>query len=286
MRKIIILQFLALLFIAMMVGACSGLSLAPATQTVSPLPLTRTPTPTPTRTRIWFPATATPVRQSTRAVVIETPDQRPLSNTILVEDDFSVPNRWTTTRTEYGTIAYGLDELTIALNQKRMSLYSFFLEPIPDQYYLEMSVAPSLCKGEDLYGIAFRVQSNSDFYRLVLRCDGQIRVDLIRGGSVVTIVEQPSSGQLRPGALQDIPVALWLNETDVQVFIDGVYQFNVDQLLWRTGGIGVYARNVCDTPLTVSFSQFILREGQAFPPTPVPTWTPLPAPTKTPLKHP
>lgn len=286
MRKIIILQFLALLFIVMIVGACSGLNLAPATQTASPLPLKRTPTPTPTPTRIWFPATATPLRQPTRAALIATLDQRPLSNTILIEDDFSVPGRWTTTRTEYGSVAYGLDELTIALKQKRTSLYSFFLEPVPDQYYLEMFVTPSLCKSEDLYGVAFRVQSNSDFYRLVLRCDGQIRVDLIRGGSVVTIVEQPTSGQLRPGALQEIPVALWLNANEVQVFIDGVYQFNVDQLLWRTGGIGVYARNACDTPLTVSFSQFILREGHAFPPTPVPTWTPLPAPTKTPLKRP
>ena len=267
----------------MAIGACSGFGLVPATQTASPLPLASTPTPIPTPTRIWFPATETPMRQPTRAGLIATPDQRPLSNAILIEDDFSAPGRWTTTQTEYGSIAYGLDELTIALHQKRTSLYSFFLEPVPDHYYLEMLVTPSLCKGEDLYGVAFRVQSNSDFYRLVLRCDGQIRIDLIRGGSVVTIVEQPSSGQLRPGAMQEIPVALWLNETEVQIFIDGVYQFHVDQLLWRAGGIGVYARNANDSALTVNFSEFILREGQAFPSTPVPTWTPLPAPTKTPL---
>jgi len=282
MRKFIILRFLALLFIAMIVGACSGFSLVLATQTVSPLPLTRTPTPTPTSTRVWFPVTETPLPQTTRAVLSATLDQRPLSNAILIEDDFSVPGRWTTSRTEYGSVAYGLDELTIALNQERTSLYSFFLEPVPDQYYLEMLVNPSLCKGEDLYGVAFRVQSNSDFYRLVLRCDGQIRVDLIRGGSVVTIVEQPSSGQLRPGAMQEIPIALWLNADEVQVFIDGIYQFRVDGLLWRTGGIGVYARSANDSALTVNFSEFIVREGKAFPPTPVPTWTPLPPPTKTP----
>ena len=286
MRKPIILNFLILLIIVVMVSACNDFSLAPATQTVSPLPFTRTPTPTPTPTRIWFPATETSIPQPTRAVLIATLDQRPLSNTILIEDDFSVPGRWTTSSTEYGSVAYGLDELTIALNQARTSLYSFFLEPVPNQYYLEMLVNPSLCKGEDLYGVAFQVQSNSDFYRLVLRCDGQIRVDLIRGGSVVTIVEQPSSGQLRPGAMQEIPIALWLNANEVQVFIDGIYQFRVDGLLWRTGGIGVYARSAYDSALTVNFSEFILREGQAFPPTPVPTWTPLPAPTKTPLNRP
>lgn len=284
MRKFIILHLLALLFITLVVGACSGFSQVPATQTASPLPFTKTPTPTPTQ--VWFPVTKTPPLHQTQAVLIATLDQRPLSNAILIEDDFSTPDRWTTIRTEYGSVAYGLDELTIALNQERTSLYSFFLEPVPDQYYLEMLVNPNLCKGKDLYGVVFRVQSNSDFYRLVLRCDGQIRVDLIRGGSVVTIVEQSSSGQLRAGAMQEIPIALWLNAKEVLIFIDGIYQFRVDRLLWSTGGIGVFARSASDSALTVSFSEFILREGQVFPPTAVPTWTPLPAPTKTPLNRP
>ena len=281
-----ITRWLGFLLSAWLLIACSELDFLIPTPDPTATPITPTVTSTATATRIWFPATQTPLPQPTRPTLTPTPDQRPIDNLMLFEDDLSEQTRWTTSLTNYGSVAYGKQELTIAINQERQSLYSFFLETVPSNYYLEMMVSPSLCKGEDLYGIAFRVQSNSDFYRLVMRCDGQLRVDLVRGGGVVTVSEQRYSGQLRPGPLQSIPVALWINGSTVQIFIDDVYQLSVNNLMWTSGGVGVYARSAAETALTVNFSDFVVREGDTFPPTPVPTWTALPSPTKTPLKRP
>jgi hypothetical protein len=221
-----------------------------------------------------------------RPTMTPTVDQRPISGAILISDDFSETTRWGISSTAYGSAAYGNGELTIALREPRRSLYSFFQEPVPADYYLEMTVNPSLCRGEDLFGVVFRVQSDSQFYRFSLRCDGPVRIELIQNSSVVPVAVLEVSSAFRPGPMQDFKVALWLQGDEARIFINDVYQVSAYRLRWQTGNIGVFARSAGENALTVNFSEMVLRESTAFPPTPIPSETPLASPTRTPLKQP
>jgi hypothetical protein len=132
----------------------------------------------------------------------------------------------------------------------------------------------------------FRSQSSSDFYRVSLRCDGQIRLELIQGTAVVPLSVVESSGALLPGPLQQIRVALWLYGREVRAYVNDVFMFSENRLRWQTGGLGVFARTGTGKALTVNFSDLEMRESSAFPPTPFPTMTPEPIATATPLRRP
>jgi hypothetical protein len=244
---------------------------------------TSTPTLTqpPTATIDWFPATATPTRAPTNTIQ-PTPDQRPALGEVSLTDDFSDPTTWQTFDNNQGTAAYGKGDLTIAVSQPRGYLASMDKQALLTDFYLEMTLSPSLCRGDDAYGLLFRAATSLDAYRLLFNCSGLVRLERMVGGKPVPLHDWEASGQVPPGSPLEIRVGVWAVKNEMRVFVNDFYQFAVRDPVHRTGGIAVFARSGGTNALTVSFSNLMVRSIVADQ---VPTFAPAtPIPTQTPRK--
>lgn len=244
-----------------------------------PLP-TSTPPPfeTATPTIIWFPASPTP----TRVPVIPaqpTPDQRPAIGEIVLTDDFITEKNWQTIETSAGAVAYGKGDLTIAISKPFEYLSSLNKEILLTDFYLEMTLSPSLCRGNDSYGLLFRAATGFDNYRLLFNCSGMVRLERMIDGKPVPLRDWEASGQVPPGSPLKIRVGIWSVRNELRFFINDFYQFNARDPVYTNGGIGVFARSGGQNALTVSFSDLVIHD---IVPEQVPTFappTPIPSPT-------
>lgn len=220
---------------------------------------TSTPTLTTTPTVVWFPPTETPTPFPT-PVITPTADMRPKIGKILFEDDFSSQTGWTLTQSQAGSVAYGNNELTIAIAETNAYLFSILEAPTFTDFYLEITAAPSLCKEVDEYGVLFRVSPAIDYYRLSLSCNGQIRVDRIIGGQASSPQPWVLSGAVPPGAPSSSVLGISAVGDDMQFFVDGKYQFSIQDPLLTSGGVGVFARSTNNQAVTVNFSDLVVYE--------------------------
>jgi hypothetical protein len=257
-------------------GCLAGLDLPTST----PVPPTATATiiPTSTATIIWFPATATFTPAPTR-MQSPTPDMRPVKGPVLLEDPFTDKKLWTTGRTGVGSIAYGNGDLTLAVALDHGTLASLRKSPQLDNFYLEIDAQPSLCRSDDAYGLLLRASTTQDFYRLMVTCNGQLRLERVKGGRSVPLQDWVSSGQVFPGGMMRYRLSVWAQGQEMRVFVNDVYQFSAKDPVWNSGAVGVFARSASDTPLTVSFSNMVVYgTGAAQPIAPLKA---LPSPTST-----
>ena len=159
--------------VACIISACTPIQTPlPPEPTGTAQPATATPTPT----IVWFPPTSTPTFLPTPVV---TPTQElslPFGD-ILLSDNFSESGMWTLGQTVQASAALGVNELTLALHQPDGYLYSLRQEPLLDDFYLEITASPNLCRDADEYGLLLRVSPSLDFYRFSLSCNGQARLD-------------------------------------------------------------------------------------------------------------
>jgi hypothetical protein len=245
--------------------ACIPVNLIEPTET--PIP-TRTETPTPTI--VWFPPSAT----STQLLIptpTGTPEMNPGVGRVLLEDDFSDKEVWDIATSESGSAAINRNRLTLAV-QPGYYLASMRREfPLSD-FYAEITARPSLCRGEDNYGLVVRGVGSS-FYRFVLACNGMIRAERIAGGTRLPLQEPIPSGDA-PGAPGEVRMGIWAVGNELRLFLNGRYQFRVVDPSFPTGAIGVFVRAAGDTPVTITFSDLAVYEVDYT----LPTKTPIPTP--------
>lgn len=241
------------------IGFISGCA-SPAGQ-LPPLEISTTPTvsATPTETVVWFPPTDTPTSLPT-PVKTPTPNYMPGLGDILFRDDFSSPGSWTLGKTSAGTVALGINELTIAIHEPHAYEYSVRQEPVLDDFYLEITASPTLCRDEDEYGILFRMTSPGGFYRFSLSCDGRVRLDRVVGGTASSPQPWLLSGVVPSGAPSISRVAVWVNGSEMRFFVNGEYLFAVSDSMLPAGNLGVFARSAGETAVTVNFSELLVRE--------------------------
>ncbi len=275
----------------MLLAATTGLFVAcgllPPTATPPPPTATSTETPTPTATTIWFPATSTPTF-IVPTPPPPTPDLRPGVGALTLKDDFSDETAWTTRRSELGSVAFGQNELTIAfpILENRFTLLSLRSSTIASDFYLEMTVSPSLCSGENSYGILFRAQSETQYYRFQISCAGQLRLERVVGSEISVLQDWISTGAVPPNAPVTLKVGIWAARREFRFFINDVYQFSAHDPTFYEGMIGVFARSTGRTALTVNFSDLSLYAVEGFVPTPAATPTIKPTATRAPLTTP
>jgi hypothetical protein len=243
-------------------------------ETPTPTP-THTGTPSPTATVVWFPPTVTYTPFPTRPLQ-PTPDWRPAVTDLLVEDDFDNAGLWAVSRTGVGSAAYGKGEFTLAVTAPKGMVSSLRAEPVLSAYYLEVDVFPSLCRAADAYGVLLRAETPQDFYRLVLTCGGQARIERVREGRVTPLQEWLDAGIVAPGPLVKTRLGVWHLNEEIRVFVNDNYVYTLRDRGIRTGGIGLVARAGGDSPLTVNFSRLRV---WAVDPALVPTITPTPTVT-------
>jgi hypothetical protein len=271
--KINIRKILPGLIILSILSGCAGTP-------EEPLPtVTPSPTKPPTATIDWFPATSTPTRAPTQTIQ-PTPDQRPALGEVVLTDDFTHEDTWQTNQNSQGGAAFGKGDLTIAISTPGGYIASLNKEAMLTDFYLEITMSPSLCRGDDAYGLLFRAANTLDNYRLLINCSGMVRLERMIGGKPVPLRDWEPSGQAPPGSPLEIRVGVWVVRNELRFFMNDFYQFTARDPVHKMGGIGVFARSGGKNALTVSFSNLVVREiVQAqvptfAPPTPRPTITP------------
>jgi len=240
----------------LLLSACNPPETAAPIVEISPTP---TATSTPTPTVIWFPPTSTPTLIPTIQIT-PTQDYRPDLGKVILQDDFSDPGSWTLGKTSSGNIALGLNELTIAIAEPKAYDYSVRQEPIFNNFYMEITASPMLCQGEDQYGILIRMSSPGDFYRYSITCDGQVRLDRVVQGAASSPQPWMMTGSVPPGAPITARLGVWASDDEFRFFINDQFQFSVKDPLLQSGNIGLFARSMGETAVTVNFSDLIIRQ--------------------------
>lgn len=232
---------------------CSGMN----DLLITPTPITMTETPPPTSTRIWFPPSATPTPQSV-STKAPTPEMRPGLGDILLEDDFSDPSLWNIAASNQASAAVENNRLTIAV-QSGVSMLSLRQDLFPNNYYAEVTARPSLCRGDDNYGVLVRASAAS-FYRFVLTCNGTIRAERVLNSNRISLQESLPSADVPPGAPGEVRIGIWAYERDIRIFLNGRYQFSISEPTLPSGTIGFFVRSAGDTAAVVSFSDLVVQE--------------------------
>lgn len=239
----------------------------------APMP-TETPPATetalPTETIVWFPPSATPTALKVPTYT-GTPEMSPGIGPVILEDDFSDDSVWDVAQSDSGSAAVARNRLTLAV-QPGYYLASMRRELPLSDFHAEITARPSLCRGEDTYGLIVRGVGSS-FYRFLLTCNGQIRAERIAGGTKLTIFDPVLSGDA-PGAPGEVRIGIWAVGSEMRLFLNGRFQFSVSDPMFPIGALGVFVRSGGETPATVTFSDLSVREVNYS----LPTKTPLPTP--------
>jgi hypothetical protein len=247
------------------VAACLPTNLTVPTETALP-----TETATPTETIVWFPPSAT-ATQLAVPTYTGTPDMSPGIGKILLEDHFSNKSVWDTAASEHGSASIERNRLTLAA-QPGYYLASMRRElPLTD-FYAEITARPSLCRGEDTYGLVVRGVGSS-FYRFVLSCNRHVHAERISGGTRLGIYEPVPSGDA-PAAPGEVRMGIWAVGPEMRLFLNGRFQFSVSDPSFPGGALGVFVRSAGETPATVSFFDLAVYEVDYI----LPTKTPIPPP--------
>ena len=243
--------------------ACLPLDSTLPTVTATQLPTDMT---TQTPTVVWFPPSATPTLLEVPTYTA-TPDMSPGIGKVTLNDDFSDKSVWDTAASENGSATINRNHLTLTV-QDGYYLSSMRRELPLSDFYAEITAHPSLCRGEDNYGLIVR-GVGSYFYRFVLACNGQIRAERINGGTKLPIYEPVPSGDA-PGAPGEVRIGMWAVGSEMRLFLNGRFQFSVTEKSFPSGALGVYVRSTGNTPVTVTFSDLTVYDVNYIPPTQTP----------------
>ncbi|MBW8009890.1 MAG: hypothetical protein FVQ83_01435 [Chloroflexi bacterium] len=244
-----IVHLLALVYLS----ACS-----PPVTTAFP---TDTPTalPSPTETIVWFPPTSTPTVFPS-PVITPTEDLRPGQGETLLQDDFDSGEAWSLVTNGNSSVSIINNHLTLALSEPGSFLFSTRNEPVFADFYIEINAKPSLCVGADEYGLLVRVSSSLEYYRFSLSCDGRARLDRFFDGQISSVVPWISHGVITPGALSTSRLAVWANGDQMRFFVNDQFLFSARDTVLYTGTLGVFVRTAGETPVTVSFTDMVVRQ--------------------------
>ncbi len=248
-----------LLAAALLAGCLPLAAPLPPEPSSTPLPPTATATPT----IVWFPPTATYTPLPTVTLpVTPTLDTRPGYGSLIYADDFRDPARWMLGRSAAGSVALGKDEISLVVTRPRGYLYSLQQETALADFYLEITASPSICRGEDEYGLLLRLVSLQDYYRFGLNCRGEARVDRLVGGDASSPQPPAISGAVPPGAPSATRLAVWALGKELRFYANEQYLFSVRDPVLLRGGLAIYARAASPDSLTVNFSDLKVYEAR------------------------
>ncbi len=247
----------------LLLGAC--LPSEPILPTETPLPSS---TPQPSPTILWFPPSATPTLKAIPTHTA-TPEMSPGIGSLILSDDFSNESAWDTATSDQGSAAISRNRLSLAA-QPGVYLVSMNRESPFGDFYAEITARPSLCRGDDSYGIIIRSTGES-FYRFTLTCNSMVSAERIRSSVRLLMQEPIPSGDAPPGAPGEVRIGMWAYGNEMRLFLNGRFQFSITDPSSPIGSFGVFARAAGDTPVSVIFSDLIVYDVDYVPPTRLPS---------------
>lgn len=260
-----------ILFAAILsISSCSGGIIVPVTETPAP-------TDTPTVTIVWFPATETSTSLPS-PTPYPTAEGAPGLGDPIIADTFETPEFWNTSTSSWASAAVTNNRLVLSINgQGPQSIISLRSEPTLGDFYAEATANVNLCRADDRYGMVFRAAPGENYYRLAINCNGQVRIERGRGGSVSPLTEWFPSGDVSFGAPASVKIGVWMVGSEMRLYLNDRFQFTVRDPILRTGTIGFFAYADGSTPVTVAFSD--LQVYSVFYVSPTPSRTPTRTPT-------
>lgn len=233
----------------------------------TPTPIFLTETPLPTATIIWFPPSATPTL-GVFATNPPTPEMRPGLGTTLLTDNFTDPTLWDIATSDQASAEINSKQITLAV-QSEVYMTSLRHDLLLDDFYAEITAQPSLCRGEDSYGILVRA-NNGYYYRFGLACSGTIHVDRISNGIKLNLQKPLASGDAPPGAPGQVRIGIWAVGSEMRLFLNGRFQFSINDPSFPIGTIGVFVNSAGQNAAVISFSDLVIQEINYTPPTNTP----------------
>ena len=231
----------------------------------TPTPIIATETPQPTATIDWFPASATPTLGALSTQKPPTPEMRPGIGATTLTDDFSDPSLWDTATSDQASAEIDNNRLNLSA-QSKVYMISLRHDLIASDYYTEITARPGLCRGDDSYGLLIRANAMSH-YRFSLSCNGTVSAERINGRKLEVLQIPLPSGDVPRGAPGEVRIGVWAVGAEMRVFLNGRYQFSINNPNFPSGTIGVFVNSAGETPVIVSFSRLSLQEVDYSPPT-------------------
>lgn len=214
------------------------------------------PTLEPTATIDWFPRTPTPLPAASptpMAVVVTKPVVS--DEDVIAQDDFSDETLWQISSGTAGTIAYGENELTLAVGGGKQSLSSLSKHNLPTDYYLEVNLDTLMCSDGDQYGLILWNNSQSGTFRLWLNCEGMVKLDRVLPSGTSQLVTWQSGRKLQPGSPANHRLGVWSKEGTLEIYVEETLQFSYTLHAKPEGVLGVIAQTASDLPMTIRISQ-------------------------------
>jgi len=265
------LRFFSLFLCGMLLASCSGL-VPPPTSTVEPAPPTETPTSTPVIH--WFPPTKTP-RQLPSQVLVATPEYHPGIGSLIFSDSFDKPSLWNTSTSDQANALVTRNRLLLSFDgQGPFSVMSLRSQPMLEDFYAEATADVSLCSSKDEYGMVFRAQPGQNFYRFVVNCNGEVRLERSHNGQIYPIQDWAMSGDATSGAPARLTLGMWVVGNEMRAFLNDSFQFSVRDPLFRSGQIGFFVFASGNTSVTTSFSDLLVYSVAYTAPLPTASPTP------------
>ena len=188
---------------------------------------------------------------------------------VTLSDDFSDESAWDIAVSDQGSAAISRNRLTLAA-QPGIYLASLRRDITFGNFYAEVTAHTSLCRGQDNYGVIVRGVGSS-YYRFVLSCNGQARVERVTAGVKLPIHESVPSGDSPLGAPGEVRIGIWAVGSEMRLFLNGRFQFSIADKSFPSGALGVFARSAGDTPVTVTFSDLTVYDVEDVFPTRTPS---------------
>jgi hypothetical protein len=250
---------------AFLLTSCSTLDAILATPTI-PIP-TQTPLPTPTFN--WFPASETPEPETgATAETFPTLEMSPDLGEITLTDSFTRASLWNTAASDKASAEVLNGQLNIAASSN-VFMYSLRKNLTVDNFYMEITAQPSLCRGADTYGVLIRANAVA-YYRFSLTCDGNVSAERNSGSKRLLLQSSVVSGDAPRGAPAEIRIGVWAGGTQMRLFLNDHFQFSINDANYDSGTVGVFVNSASTNPIIVSFSELTIRDVDYSPPTQVP----------------
>jgi hypothetical protein len=170
---------------------------------------------------------------------------------VTLRDDFSDDSVWDTAVSAQGSAAVSHNRLTLAV-QPGVYLESFRRDVSLGNFYAEITARPSLCRANDNYGVLVR-GIGLNYYRLILSCNSQVYAERVNSGVKLPLQEPLLSGDAPPGAPGEVRIGVWAVGGDIRLFLNGRYQFGINDRSFPNGAFGVFVRSEGETPVSVIF---------------------------------
>ncbi len=261
---------------ALVLAACSGPIAVPTG--IPTISLTETPSPS----IVWFPPTNTPTIFPSQSPT-STENYRPGVAALIFSDSFNQSDVWNTASSAQASATLTRNRLVLSITGPGpLSILSLRSQPEVGDFYAEAQVDISLCSDKDQYGMVLRATPGGNYYRFTVNCNGQERLERVRGGETYPMIDWLPSGDAPSGAPAQVKLGVWAVAREMRLFLNDHYQFSLLDPVFSHGTIGFFIYANGQTPVTISFSNLAVYSVFYISPTPSMTPSRTPTPTLTP----